>query len=273
MMELLLMKLKEAYEKDFILIFLRNKKESQKLINILEIRNELFGSEFSFEKVRQYAEELKNEKVVKVDKNNPSEIGYSYNAQIFFESGGFVKKLFQDEKIDFISTYLIEAHNKDLILLKTKQVNNFVNENDINSMFSMVNERKIRYYIDQIRNDGYIKASASEYFIRYYPSADKFFEEGGYAGEYLRQKLKEAELKMLNEPQVLSIEEIKSNRKLEKRKQYIDRWKTGLLYFALKYGTIALVVIIVIVIVLIILGLVTPERALSGVTWFIKHVL
>ena len=272
-MDLLLMKLKDAYNEDIILIYLRSKKESQKLINISEIRDDLFGSSFSFELVRKYAEELKKEKVVIIDKHNPSNIGHSYDADLFIQEGGFVKKLFIDEKIIYSTSLLTEAHYKDIILFRAKQIDNFLNESDIKSIFLIINDRKIRYYIDQIRNDGYIKASApDEYFFRYDPSADMFLEEGGYAGKYLNERLKVAELKMLNDPQILTLEEIKSKRTLEKRKQYIDNWKTGINYFVLKYGIIALAVIIPIVIALIILGLITPERAFSGFKWLFKHI-
>lgn len=180
-MDAILMKLTEARDKDLILIYL--KKYQSNAVNILTIRNELFGQSFSFEKVRQYANELSSDGYVLPNKNNASEIKYLQQSDIFIESGGFIKLLFAETKIPFNEREMLEAHHKDLILywLKPESSSALWRPDGVkNDIFQNLEPSVIRYYIDILRNDEYIWVAPSDaYCFRYYKNADKFLESGG----------------------------------------------------------------------------------------------
>jgi hypothetical protein len=274
-MEIYLLSIKEALEKDLILVYLRN--IPNRLVNILEIRDKVFFPAFPFEKVRQYAEELKQDKLVSTDKHNPSDIGHIPNDP-FIELGGHVRKFFEFQKIDFSATSVAEAHHKDLILyflfyLNKQNSNQLTDLNDLRKTFPSTYNLKIRYYVDELRNNSYINPMGNDdYIFRYYPLSDKFLEEGGYVGKYLQQVLEAIEVKKLSDEEKLSPEELQAKRKFEKRKEFIEKRKTGILYFSLKYGWLIILGIIVILIALIKIGIITQENAIAFVTWIIDRI-
>ena len=111
-----------------------------------------------------------------------------------------------------------------------------------------------------------------DYIFRYYPSSDKFLEEGGYLGQYLRQILETMELQKLSDDERLSPEDLQRKRKFEKRKDFIEKRKTGILYFSLKYGWLIILGIILILIALIKVGIITQDKAITFVTLIIDRI-
>lgn len=267
--------IKEALEKDLILAYLR--KNKNRLINILELRDKVFYTGFPFEKVRQYAEEFKKDQLISKNKNNPSEVGYIPD-ETFFDLGGHIKKLFETQKIEYNATSLVEAHHKDLILyylvyINKQQLTHLTDLDDLQMIFPTLDNIKFRYYIDGLRNDGYIDSMGNDdYIFRYYPASDSFLEEGGYTGLYIGQLLEVIERRKLIEEEQLSPKELAARRRLNKRKDYVENMKTGFLYFSLKYGWIILLGLILILLVLIKIGVITEEKAISFVTWIIDRI-
>lgn len=270
-MNIYLSKIKKALEKDLVLLYLKN--HSDYFNNILEIKQNAFNSQIKFEVMRQYAEELKNDNLV-TGTGNPSEIKY-INDPTFIESGGHIKKIFIAEGISYSPASLIVTHHKDLILyyLKYKKESTVTDLNEIGKLFQLTGANKIRYYITELGNDGHIILMDNNIDVfRYYLSSDKFIEEGGYVGMYLKERIKEEEQKELNKPKDISPKELLSKQKIDRKKEYIDKIRTYLIYYLLKYGIFIVTVFIILLVVAIRFGLITKENAISFITWLIDRI-
>jgi len=267
--------IKEALEKDLIIVYLGKIKNRN--VNILEIRDKVFYPGFPFDKVKQYSEDLKKAQLVSADKSNPSEIRYNPN-ETFLDLGGHIRVLFESQKIEYNATTLVEAHHKDLILyyllyINKQKLTHLTDLDDLRRLFLSADNINLRYYVDELRTDCYIDPMASDdYIFRYYPSSDKFIEEGGYSGQYLVQLKEAIERKKSIEEEQLSPDALVAKRRLEKRKDYIENMKTGFLYFSLKYGWIFFLGILVILFFLIKFGVITREKAIEFVTWIIDRI-
>jgi hypothetical protein len=267
--------IKEALEKDLIIAYLRRIKNRN--ANILEIRDNVFHPKFSFEKVKQYVEELKNDQLVSVVKSKSSEIGYKPN-ETFLDLGGHIRVFFELQKIGFNAIELVEAHHKDLILYyllcKDKQKSTDLTDlEDLRILLLSADNIKLRYYVDKLRTDGYIDSMANDdYIFRYYPSSDRFMDEGGYSGQYLFRILEAIKRQKFFEEEQLSPESLTAKRRLEKRKEYIENMKTGFLYFSLKYGWLFVLGLLGILYSLIKCGVITQEKAIASVTWIIDRI-
>lgn len=271
MMNIYLSKIKKALEKDLVLVYLKD--HSDDFNNILEIKQNAFNSQIQFEIIRQYAEELKNDNLV-AGTGNPSEIKY-INDPTFIETGGHVKRLFIAEGLSSSPASLIVEHHKDLILyyLKHKKENCVTDLNEIGKLFQLTGANKIEYYITELGKDGHITLMNNNIDVfRYYPSSDTFIEEGGYVGIYLQERIRKDKLKEINKPKDISPEELLSKQRIDKKKDYIDKVRTNLIYYLLKYGIFILIGFIVILIVSIRFGLITKENAISFITWLIDRI-
>jgi predicted transcriptional regulator len=265
-MEPIIFKVIEAREKDLILIYLRG--QSKARIQLNDIRKAVLPNT-PLKKIQQYYEELRKEDFIWDDNWNKMNVTYQTKSDVFIESGGFVKRLFENEINDFSERELLENHHKDLILYWIRLDNTSALFRTVvikQYLFPNLDIFTIRYYIDKLREEGYIWVTPSDpYCFRYYKSADKFLEDGGYTGKYLHDLKEKSENE--KERQELSPKEIKRRDEVDRKNQYIETFKTRALYALLRYGAYVFIGVLILTIILILFGIITSQEALKGFKW------
>lgn len=274
--EILIHQVRVSIEKDLILSFLKS--HSSEFVDILDIRNIVFNQGYPFENVRQYSEELHKDELIKIERNNPSKIKFN-NPVVYFSNAQNIRNIFTSENIKFSASTVTEVRNKDLILyyLKYKNLRNQSIVSDlpeILDLFPFIAEQKIEYYLEDLRNKGFIKPMDNNIDVfRYSYKSDAFIEKGGFTIEYLKSEINNAELKRITEEKKLSPSEILRKQKTEKRKEYIDTIKTDLFYYFLKSLIPAILIIAFTFYILIRFNIITQEKAINiliGIIEFIK---
>lgn len=257
-METLLRKLNDARNKELILHYLRYHKIDR--VDTLKVRNEVFGEPFSYQKVQKYFQDMVKDGLV--DSVEDSSIIWNNDDSFeFIESGGYVKKLFVEEKLIFDEKKFIQAHHKDLILCMMiyAGIGNWEIVHLSTMLFPKYEDETMRNYSDEFFEKGYVKQGNSNASIQYKKEAIAFIDEGGYTGQYL-MKLKQQAEQESEEAQKLS----KKRKEIADKKERTDNLKITISHFFLfGYGRWIIVAAILIVFYLIIKGVIPLGRAID----------
>jgi hypothetical protein len=262
-METLIRKLIDARNKELILQYLRY--HINKRLDALNVRNEVFGEPFSYQKVQNYFQDMVKDGLVDSVKDS-SIIWNKYDSNEFIESGGYLKQVFKDEKLKFNESDFKEAHHKDLILAWLKADNSFAwwRPDDLKGiLFPDLDKPSMTYYIDKLSTEGYLKRDNIAF--QYYKDSDKFLEDSGYLGQYLLKLKKQSEQES---EEALILQE--KRKKYSDRKEYNENFNTTVKYYILKVGIWIGIGLLLLVVLLTLIGFIPREQAIQGFKWFIS---